>query len=299
MSATREFCADLLIAGGAKDPNLHQLAAAAQHSGWRVASILHGPDSEPPLEWDIQAGRLLIDQHSVAVRAAFLRFDVFNPTTDDPSRVDRSLAWFTAVHGWVQGATAVRSFNRTAAPETSSKAAFLIAALRAGLQLPRTLVTNDRRAIVAFDADPVVKPTAGGTYCVAFEDVDAATEWSNNTAPAPVFVQERLVYPEFRVFVVGIQLVVFEIHSEGLDHRSDRTTQTTHVPPEKLPNELGSRLLALAQTIGLDFCAFDLKSRPSTGDLCLLEANSGPMFATFDQKAKGALTDAMVRHLCA
>ncbi|MGR3795928.1 ATP-grasp domain-containing protein [Vannielia sp. SX4] len=297
MAEATPFRADLLIAGGANDPNLHALATAARRLGVSIAGIFHGPDHEPPISWDFASGALSIDGHPLEVTGGFLRYDVFNPTTGDPMRVDRSMAWYSTLDGWLQSTETVASFNPEPAAAAGNKSAFLVRAAQAGLQVPRTLVTNDRRAIAAFGDGCVVKPAAGGAHCATFGEVDAETEWKDEAAPNPVFVQERLVYPEFRAFVVGGALHMFELDSPALDHRSTRESSLDYRPDLTLPDGIGEKLLGLAEDLGLSFCAYDLKTRPDDGSLCVLEVNSGPMFAGFDRKAGGKLTEAMVRAL--
>ena len=297
MTEPTRFRADLLIGGGANDPNLHALASAARRLGVSIAGIFHGPDSEPPVTWDFAIGEMRIDGHPIEVKGGFLRYDVFNPTTGDPMRVNRSMAWYSMIDGWLQATPDVNSFNRATKPAANNKSAFLVAAEQAELQVPRTLLSNDRRAIRGMGGDSVVKPAAGGAHCAPFSEVEAETEWRDEAAPNPVFVQERLVYPEFRAFVVGEALHLFELDSPALDHRSTRESSLIYRPDLTLPDGIGDKLLALAADLGLTWCAYDLKTRPEDGSLCVLEVNSGPMFAGFDLKAEGALTEAMVRAL--
>ena len=212
-------------------------------------------------------------------------------------RVDRSMAWYSTIDGWLQSTPGVASFNCAMQPAANTKCAFLVAAARAGVQVPHTRLSNDRRAIGEMGCDAVVKPAAGGAHCASFDEVDALTEWKNEAAPNPVFVQERLVYPEFRAFVVGGALHMFELDSPALDHRSTRESSLTHRPDLELPDGIGDKLLSLARELGLSYCAYDLKTRPDDRSLCLLEVNSGPMFVGFDRKAGGRLTEAMVRAL--
>ncbi len=139
----------------------------------------------------------------------------------------------------------------------------------------------------------IVKPGAGGAYCVDLAEAMGETAWYDGHAPLPAFAQEKLVYPEYRVYMVGRRLLAFEIHAESLDYRAARNSHVVPIDVDRLDADLRAGLVNLAAALGIDFCAFDLKTR-TNGGLCFLEVNTGPMFAGFDAVAGGALTAAML-----
>jgi D-alanine-D-alanine ligase-like ATP-grasp enzyme len=116
-------------------------------------------------------------------------------------------------------------------------------------------------------------------------------------AASPAIVQQRLEPPELRVYVVGRRLFGFRVISTELDYRA--SNQTRVEPEPSLPAALGHALLALAERLGLDWAAADLKTDRESGELCFLEINSAPMFVAFDRAGDGALGDALLDWLTA
>ena len=290
---------DLLIAGGARDPNLLTLIAAARQHGGSPCAILHDAAREPALAWRFEDGALLIDGRPVDCVAAFVRYDVFStPLTADPMTLDRSQAWYAAVAGWCLSQPHIRQLNRVMDSRCGNKAYVLAAARRHGLDIPTTTITNEKRMLDTSGviSDIVVKPVAGGAFTLPAEQASAQTEWREGRAPLPAFIQEKLSYPEYRVFIVGRRVFILEIRSESLDYRANQMHSITLCAPDALPVGTVNALQALAAELALDFCAFDMKTRPN-GGVCFLEVNSGPMFAAFDRVADGAISKAMVDEL--
>lgn len=282
----------LLIAGGAADPNIRALAARAEARGVDHLPVLTAADASPRLSWDVDADTLAIDGEDVAPTGAFLRWDVFGT----PSFL--ATAWYTALNGWVLSRPDVRLLNRGRREEVN-KARNLVLARRAGLRLPRTIVTNEIAALEERDdvARLVVKPLAGGLHTQELAGLLETTRRIDGAAPAPAFVQQRLAAPELRIYGVGARRFAFRMESAALDYRTDPTTRVVPVldPPPDLTAGVGRLMAAL----GLDYAAADFKSDDRTGELLFLEINSGPMFAAFDEAVEGELTDALIDWLLA
>jgi len=291
---------DLIIATGRSDPNTACILKAAADSGLTVCEIIPDSETEPAVAWDPVSGRLTFDGDDVTARGIFLRYDCFGPGgyTPDQARSDRALAWFSTIASWAYATPSVRMFNRNHSQAAAHKGYAIHRAAKLGVPIPRTLLTNARDAMADLGADDalIAKPAAGGAFTAELDDLDVEV-WANGTAPGPAIVQEKLVYPEFRVYLVGNEPVVFETHATTLDFRADRDSHTIQRDASVISPELLKPLQNLAADLGLDFCAFDLKTRKETGELCYLEVNSGPMFSAFDALADGELAQKMVAFL--
>ncbi|NER99558.1 MAG: hypothetical protein F6J86_38060, partial [Symploca sp. SIO1B1] len=119
-------------------------------------------------------------------------------------------------------------------------------------------------------------------------------EFRNGCAAMPAIVQNRLVAPEVRIYVVGNHAFAFEIRSQHLDYRVKQDAQV--IPLATIPAEV-ELLRKLMVTLGMDFGAADFKTDPNTEQLVFLELNSSPMFVRFDQVLDGALCEAMIQTL--
>jgi hypothetical protein len=138
------------------------------------------------------------------------------------------------------------------------------------------------------------KPVAGGDYCYSLAEALEKAEVRDGLTAVPAIVQQRLVAPEKRIYVIGASSFAFEVRSNSLDYRVKQDAELILLP--EVPLELAN-LRKLMSILGLNFGAADFKTDPETGDLVFLELNTSPMFARFDEAAGGQLCAAMVREL--
>jgi glutathione synthase/RimK-type ligase-like ATP-grasp enzyme len=209
---------------------------------------------------------------------------------------ETAYAWFCAIAGWCWAQADITMFNRHAQFRAGNKLAVLGAAAVAGLTVPVTRVTNDRRVALQEPRDSIAKPVDGGGYCEALAKSLDVANWRDDRASAPAILQNRLGYPEYRVYIIGESILAFRIYSESLDYRRDRTPR---IEPFRADSMHGAadRLLCLAAALGVDFGAADFKTDPKSGLPVFLELNTSPMFAAFDSVAGGELTDLKIAAL--
>ena len=287
-----------LIVGGASDPNLGVLIEAFRRAGVPAQPVLIGAEV-PALAWEPVGGPLVIGGRPRTPRAMFLRHDVFGSLGDrDPRSAASAMAWTAALVGWAMANPGVRTPNRRMWASANHKPAALALADQVGLRPPATLVTNDRAAAEAFlgSCDKIAKPVAGGDLARPLCEAMAMASRSAGPFAAPAIIQERLVPPEVRVYVIGEQAFAFEVKSRHLDYRAANDAEV--IALDAVPEGIAAPLLRLARAMELDFCAADFKGAPD-GSLRFLEVNTSPMFARFDQASGGRLCDALVAWLCA
>ena len=297
MAADTPSRRSLLIVGGDTDPNITALLSAAERDGVSYRKLVVGKSSNPSLTWDFDSGSLLLDEEPLDCSAAFVRYDVFTALQDGQvSSQYRALAWHTAVTGWLAAHPEVFIFNRRNLNQVTNKPLVLKWAQDCGLQIPQTLITNDRDRLASFLSDQpgVVKPINGGGYCEPLAEVLEHTPVKDGRTAAPAIVQQRLVPPEVRIYAIGDSYFAFNVISPDLDYRS---TQNCRVEPTDVPQEIAERLGLLLEKLGLDFAAADFKTCPEKRQLLFLEVNTGPMFAAFDRATGGELCRAMVHAL--
>ena len=291
---------DLLIVGGAKDPNIAILAAAARSLGRAAVAVVFGDSNEPGFSWDLATRQLVVNEQAVKPRAAFLRQDVFSYADGmQPDRLDRAMAWHAAVTGSCVADSNVRMFNRNMDWRTASKPVMLELARAHGLAVPATVISNQESTVRGLQrqSPQIAKPVAGGAYCREVQELLCDSLWENGNAPVPAIIQEKLDYPEYRIYVIGDDLMAFELTSEEIDYRTDQHCAIKAVSPDVIPAGVRLGLGALARDVGVDFGAADFKSNMATGELCFLELNNQPMFAAHDRISDGALSRAIVRVL--
>jgi hypothetical protein len=269
----------LLIVGGSKDHNIHRLANAAEWRGEECRVIYTDSDPAPQLSW--RPGAFTIEINGETFNAAgtslFIRYDVFSEGTA------RNAAFFDAIRGWAAANPAAGMLNRANETLEVSKPRALVWAQEEGFATPATWVTDDFSSFADKSAY-IAKPVAGGDYTRLLSEIGEG-------ADQPWIVQEKLNYPEVRLFRVGKYFFAFEITCPDLDYRISNNFTMREIDP---PADLVKALQRLTDRMGLDYAAADFKTHPVTGKLLFMEVNSMPMFTGYDDIAKGRLSDALL-----
>lgn len=176
----------------------------------------------------------------------------------------------------------------------------LAAARDVGLEIPRTLVTNDPARVRAFRAeigDVVYKPSMGGALCRALDD--EAVRRLDLITRAPVTFQERVEGASIRATFVDEDLVsCVAISSPELDFRADAAYQAgdQRYEPFELSGEVVERTRRLLRRTGLVFSGVDFIRR-SDGTPVFLEANSSPVFLDVERKTGAPISQRLAEHL--
>jgi hypothetical protein len=188
----------------------------------------------------------------------------------------------------------------------SSKMLQLDAARRVGLDIPRTLVSQDPNDVVAFfrKADTIIKPLthgflprAGGgkesslIYTSAF-DPDS---FSAGKLRCPTLFQERITKKaDARIVVMDRTLVCVEIsnvESDGrprLDVRQDMVPNASYRLIHDIPNRVRHGILAMMSEYHLRFGAFDF-AVSEAGSWVFLELNPNGNWAWLDIDAGASI----------
>ena len=286
----------LLLAGGEDDPNLVVLVKAAAEAGVEALELRIASGESPAFSWDPATGTPRLSGQELKPGGAFIRYDAFASMKDPrPAVNSRALGWYQTLMGWLLAQSGIRIFNREISQIAANKPASLFRAREAGLSIPATLVTNEVESFSASKLDGLVaKPVTGGDYCYSLADALNKTELRGGLAATPAIVQQRLVPPEIRIYVIGQFAFAFEVRSSSLDYRVNQDAELILLP--EVPKEL-CMLRKLMSWLGMDFGAADFKTNPDTGQLLFLELNSSPMFARFDQASGGQLCAAIIHEL--
>ncbi len=176
----------------------------------------------------------------------------------------------------------------------------LHAARKAGLAIPKTLITNNPSRVRQFARETpsaIYKPAMGGSFCRHL-DAEALSRIDLITA-SPVIFQEKIEGRSIRLTIIGDELVsAVAIPSDSMDYRSDPAYsggRQTYEPVEIPASILGS-CLTLMRSCGLCFTGIDLIQKPD-GSFVFLEANSSPIYLDIEQKTKTPITAKLADYL--
>jgi glutathione synthase/RimK-type ligase-like ATP-grasp enzyme len=298
------------VMGRQTDPHAAAVAHLAQSKGATVKVI----DTTQPTfaAWRWQDGTL-VDDHGDAVHvdSVYVRsVAVPIPTHSTPEVDGRVLAdWLSsaerrrrmllharAVHAGLEimGALVVNSVDATWMHRSKPAADLRLRA--AGIQTPRSLVTDDPASVRAFVetvGEAIRKPVAGGGVCVAVDPNNLSDAALANLAAAPALFQERVRGDDLRIYVMaGEVIAAAHIKTTNVDYRGheDDVVGITADPAVEALS------LKVADTLGMVFTGIDIK-RSDDGELTVLDANPSPMFLGIERRTGQRITDHLAAQL--
>ncbi len=246
----------------------------------------HDAEDAPPVSWAMHEDLLRVGDKTFAPAGAsmFVRYDVFSLLAPVVPAGQQALnaVWYDFIKGWALAYPEIGMLNRGNEGHDFNKLRGLIMARACGFNIPETIVTNDY-AQFKNPADYIAKPVNGGAPTCGLEDLD-------NKA-APYFVQEKLDYPELRIFRAGKHYFGFGIGSKTLDSRNDEGMVLTEETP---PPHLVEALRRLTDRLNLEYAAADFKTCPRGRGFLFLEVNTMPVLTGYDNAVSGRLSDAIL-----
>lgn len=176
----------------------------------------------------------------------------------------------------------------------------LQAARSVGLEIPKTLISNNPEKVRAFIEEVgkvVYKPTMGGSLC---QKVDQeALSNLHLIAASPVIFQNQVEGVSVRLTIIGDELVsAVSIPSTTCDYRQDPQYADGKQVYEQIsvPDELIKQCLKLMRSCGLVFSGIDF-IRQKDGSFVFLEANSSPIYLDIEQKTSTPITAKLAEYM--
>jgi glutathione synthase/RimK-type ligase-like ATP-grasp enzyme len=191
----------------------------------------------------------------------------------------------------------------------NSKLHQLNVAHQLGLDIPKTIVTNDpeeaKRFVGSCHGGVVAKPLSRGlvdehdqpmafyTSVVKPEQLDEIQRVQYTPAFFQEYVQKDV---ELRITVVGNQIFTAEIHSQQRDdtrHDWRRNALALEHKEHQLPDEIREKCLALTKTLNLQFGAIDIILTPD-GRYVFLEINPNGQWAWIEELTGLPISEALI-----
>lgn len=212
--------------------------------------------------------------------------------------------WEAALHGLVAGLACPLVNDPWREARASHKPAQLAHAARAGLEVPRTLVTSDPAAAAAFLDGP--GGLAGAPAVAKPLDGLDPTGWTRLVGPserdrlgalplAPVVLQACVPGVDVRVTAVGGRLHACEIDARGTSSPHDfrPVFDEARVAPCQVPAAVAAGVRRLLDGLGLTYAALDFRVREGDGAWLFLEANPSGQWLGFEARAGLPITEAV------
>lgn len=169
---------------------------------------------------------------------------------------------------------------------------------RAKVRVPRSLATNDARAVLAFAerfGELIYKPIAGGATVRSVRRDELTPARLAQLSTAPVLFQERVFGREFRVYVLDDEPVqAFEVPVDGA---VDARVNVERAVRARLPRVVWDTCRRAARALGLIFTAVDVRVTPA-GEPVVLECNPTPSISFYEPGSKGRIVQALASFLC-
>jgi glutathione synthase/RimK-type ligase-like ATP-grasp enzyme len=166
-----------------------------------------------------------------------------------------------------------------------------------GVQIPKTLITNDPEQVIRFAKSyekVIFKPVYGGAHTQILTEsllepqrLDLALSFS------PVTLQEYIGGTNIRSYVIGNSVYSAEIRSNFLDFREDVKAELI---PVELPQAIQQQCQDIAKALYLEWTAIDWRQN-CAGEYVFLEANPSPMFLHFERETGFPITQELVKLL--
>ena len=292
-STAGRITSNLLIAGGANDPNIRYLLEVASEESVAVISLVVEDGCSPSFFWDTGSGELSLESEAIRVSAAFVRRNVFHQPGAEGH--DRGLAWHTCLTGWLAANPGIKVLNRACLSSFTNKLEVLSRAEDVGLAIPTTYVTNDVRRLQECNEELIAKPAMGGGFCQTLDSAFADAETKLALGANPAIVQRRIRGDDIRIYRVGSQYFGFRITASAIDYRKSAAREIKFVG--RLPHKVTELLEELMDQMKLVWGAADFKECQQTGHWYFLEVNSDPMFSVFDRKSDGRIARSILHYL--
>ena len=167
---------------------------------------------------------------------------------------------------------------------------------RAGFQVPETLITTVPEAAREFHQRHrrVIYKSVSGVRSRVSELTAAHAERLQNVTFCPTQFQKMISGRDFRVHVVGDEVLASELVCDAHDYRYPGE-HPLEIRPASLPLEIEERCILLARYLDLPRAGIDLRRTPEDDWYCF-EANPSPAF-TFYQESTGQPIAAAIARL--
>ncbi len=184
----------------------------------------------------------------------------------------------------------------------------LSVAQKLGLNIPKTIVTNDPVKILAFvkDKECIIKPISHGLqvtesnvysiYTSELESIDSLK--TEMLIESPVLIQEKIPnYRDIRVTVVGSFVFAVEIEkndTENVDWRAPEIVKS--YKKHKLPGKILDQIFSIHNELNLTYSAFDFILTPQ-GEYVFLETNPAGEWVWLERELNLNISDAIIQEL--
>ncbi|MBQ8887769.1 MAG: hypothetical protein IJY61_08730 [Candidatus Gastranaerophilales bacterium] len=188
--------------------------------------------------------------------------------------------------------------NSMHAFDLHKKKAFLTSEFKKnGIRVPKTLITNDKDALIRFyeenDKNIIYKPVLGGAYTQKITDESLTDEQLATLKVSPVQFQEFVDGVDIRVYAFKNTLYSAIIEASTIDFREDMESKLI---PVDLPKKVQEDCFKMMKIADLKYSGIDIRLS-NKGEYVFIEANPAPMFIHAERVTGFPLTEELIKLL--
>ena len=188
--------------------------------------------------------------------------------------------------------------NSMHAFDLHKKKAFLTSEFKKnGIRVPKTLITNDKDALIRFyeenDKNIIYKPVLGGAYTQKITDKNLTDEELKTLKVSPVQFQEFVDGVDIRVYAFKDTLYSAIIEASTIDFREDMESKLI---PVDLPSKVQDDCFKMMKIADLKYSGIDIRLS-NKGEYVFIEANPAPMFIHAEKVTGFPLTEELIKLL--
>lgn len=204
-----------------------------------------------------------------------------------------------ALWSWVE-VTRALAVNRPSAMCSNASKPFQAAIIEAaGFATPRTLVTTDPEAALAFweQHGEVVYKSVSSVRSIVARLKPGDRERLADVVHCPTQFQAYVPGHDYRVHVIGEDVFPVEVRSGADDYRyASRQGSSLEMRACQLPDEVADRCRALAARLEFHLAGIDLRRTPE-GEWYCFEVNPSPAFTFYQDRTGQPLSETLAQTL--
>ena len=166
-----------------------------------------------------------------------------------------------------------------------------------GIRVPKTLITNDKEALISFyeenNKSIIYKPVLGGAYTQKITDESLTDEQLSTLKVSPVQFQEFIDGVDIRVYAFKDKLYSAIIEASTIDFREDMDSKLI---PVDLPQKVKDDCFKMMKIADLKYSGIDIRLS-NKGEYVFIEANPAPMFIHAERVTGFPLTEELINLL--
>lgn len=168
---------------------------------------------------------------------------------------------------------------------------------KAGIRVPKTLITNDKEAMIRFyeenNKKVIYKPVLGGAFTQLVDNETLSEKNLSTLKVAPVQFQEFVDGIDIRVYAFKNALYSVRIESSTLDFREDGKSKLI---PIELPQSVKDDCYKMMEIADLKYSGIDIRLNKD-GEYVFIEANPAPMFIHAENVTGFPITEELIKLL--